>query len=120
MIFSLRPGARLFLFVSGGGLFLGLFVAALLVSTPKGRTGVNRFLALLVLSSILAVGAGALAFGLPLGAAAAGGLARTVAALLNFTIGSGSIPARVFLVEAFAGLAVPLAVSLIPVARSSP
>jgi AraC-like DNA-binding protein len=40
-------GTRLLLFVCGGGLFLGLFVAALLLASPAGKSRANRLLSLL-------------------------------------------------------------------------
>jgi len=39
---------RLLILISGGGLFVGLFTAALLLSRPRGRTRSNRILSLLM------------------------------------------------------------------------
>lgn len=55
----------------------------------------------------------------PLGVLGARALAGAVSRLLNFTLTSSSVPSWVLLTQAFAGVAVPLLVSSIPIGRAS-
>ncbi len=68
---------------------------------------------------IAVVGAVAVAVALPVGIAGARGLSTMVAGMLNLELGSQTIPWWVFAVQAAAGLLVPLAVAVIPIARGS-
>lgn len=66
-----------------------------------------------------AVGLAALALALPAGMLGARGLARTVSGLLNFDPGSLAIPHEVLAAVAGAGVAVPLLLAAIPIARAA-
>src|SRR5262249_15712456 len=70
-------------------------------------------------AQLLALGAASLAVGLPLGAAAAGSLARTMADTMNFTVTSTSIPAWVDAILIAAGLLLPVLTSLPAIIRAS-
>ena len=70
-------------------------------------------------AQLLALGAASLAVGLPLGAAAAGSLARRMADTMNFTVTSTSIPAWVYAILIAAGLLLPVLTSLPAIIRAS-
>jgi putative ABC transport system permease protein len=73
-----------------------------------------------VYSAMVAIiGAVAVAAGVPIGAIAGKAFSRVAASLLNFTIGSDAVPAWVFLLQAAAGIAMPLLISLVPIRRAT-
>ncbi len=73
-----------------------------------------------VYSAMVAIiGALAAAAALPIGAVGGKAFSRVVASLLNFTIGSDAVPAWVFLLQAVAGIAIPLLISLVPIRRAT-
>ena len=64
---------------------------------------------------VLAFGLLSLLVALPLGALAAKGISQFIAGLINFDIVSSSIPAKVFWLEVFISLVVPVLAALFPV-----
>jgi putative ABC transport system permease protein len=89
------------------------------IGIMKAVGGDTPQIAAIYVALVFAVSAAAIVVGVPLGVLAGSALAGTVASLLNFTIESSAIPAWVFLVQAASGLAVPLALSLLPILRAS-
>jgi putative ABC transport system permease protein len=68
---------------------------------------------------LVALGCASLAFGLPLGVAAAGSLARRMAETMNFTVSSASIPAWVYAIVMGAGVLLPVLASLPAIVKAS-
>jgi len=68
---------------------------------------------------VLAFGLLSLFIALPLGALAAGAIARFIAGLINFDIVSGAIPPRVFWLEVAISLLVPVLAALFPVLKGT-
>lgn len=65
------------------------------------------------------LGLASVVIALPTGAMAAGAFSSSVARMLNVTITSGAVPGWVFAAQAIAGIAVPLAVAVLPIRRAS-
>ncbi|MEQ1504409.1 MAG: FtsX-like permease family protein [Myxococcota bacterium] len=65
------------------------------------------------------LGVAAVGIAVPLGAVGAAGLSRVVAAMLNFELARGWPPGWVYAVQLMAGIAVPLALASIPIARAA-
>jgi putative ABC transport system permease protein len=86
------------------------------MKTVGARTGqLARLYAVLV----AALGLVAAALALPAGIFGARAFARSVAAMLNFTLTSVELPLWVFAVQVAAGVIVPLLVAAIPIARAA-
>lgn len=86
------------------------------MKTIGAKTGQIAGLYLVLVS---ALGGLSIALSLPLGIAGARGFSRAVAAMLNFTLTSIEQPHWVFLVQAAAGLFVPLLVAAVPIFRAA-
>ena len=68
---------------------------------------------------VLALASSAVLLALPLGIAGARGFAGAIARMLNFELTSVAVPGGVLLIQAAAGLLVPLALGAIPILRAS-
>jgi putative ABC transport system permease protein len=86
------------------------------MKTIGAKTGQIAGLYLVLVS---ALGGLSIVLSLPLGIAGARGFSRAVAAMLNFTLTSIEQPHWVFLVQAAAGLCVPLLVASVPIFRAA-
>jgi putative ABC transport system permease protein len=75
--------------------------------------------AALYLGQVAILGLLALGAGVPLGVSAGRGYARFSATILNASIASEAVPLRVILIQIAVGLALPLAVALVPVRLAS-
>lgn len=76
-------------------------------------------LAAMYLALVGAIGLASVAVALPLGAIGARAMSTAIAAMLNFDRTDPGVPAWVFAAQALAGLAVPLAIAAIPIARAA-
>lgn len=86
------------------------------MKTLGARTG--QIAALYVLF-VVSLGMTAFVVALPIGVAGARALAAMSARMLNLAVASEAIPGWVFVVQAAAGVLVPLAIGAIPIARGS-
>jgi putative ABC transport system permease protein len=89
------------------------------VGVMKAIGASTRQVASLYLGQVAILAAASLCIGLPLGLAAGRGYARFAGGILNASLRDTRVPARVMAIQIAVGLAVPLLVSLGPVARAS-
>src|SRR5262249_47814463 len=79
----------------------------------------RRQIAAIYFAESLLLGAAAVALAAPAGLLGGGFLTRAMSVLLNFDIQSFAVPAWVYLLEAAAGLALPVLAAIVPVWKGS-
>ncbi|HYW84953.1 MAG TPA: ABC transporter permease, partial [Spirochaetia bacterium] len=89
------------------------------IGVMKAIGGRTAQIAVIYGAMVAIVGGIAVAVGTVLGMAAGRTFSKVVASLLNFTIYNDAIPAWVFVLQAAAGILVPLVISLVPILRAT-
>jgi putative ABC transport system permease protein len=75
-------------------------------------------LAAMYAAAVVVVGAAACALALPLGALGAHAMIGGMSSMMNLALDDATIPAWVFVVQAAAGIAIPLALAAVPILRA--
>ncbi|MFI5368994.1 MAG: ABC transporter permease, partial [Spirochaetia bacterium] len=107
------------------GILVATVVSAMLakevrqIGVMKAIGGRTVQIAVIYGAMVAIVGGIAVAVGTVLGMAAGRTFSKVVASLLNFTIYNDAIPAWVFVLQAAAGILVPLVISLVPILRAT-